>query len=176
MGEFVALLATLALAPVTAPAVVGSNVTVNVAVCPGVRIVPFETPLALNPAPTVVRAETVRFEFPVLVSVEVSELEVFRLTVPKLRLVGFAVSVRVAATPVPLKLIVSGEGVPFVVSFTDPLIVPADVGVNTALNDALPPAAIVVEVVRPLMLIPDPATTMFENVNVALPLFFSVTG
>jgi hypothetical protein len=174
VGEFVALLVTLTLAPVTAPAVVGSNVTVSVAVCPGVRIVPLVTPLALNPAPVVVSPEIVTLEFPVFVSVEVCDVDVFTVCVPKLKLVGFAVSVAVAATPVPVKLMVICDGVPFVVNCTDPVTAPAPVGANTALNAKLPPAAIVDDVVSPLMLIPAPATVMFENVRVALPLFRSV--
>jgi hypothetical protein len=116
VGVLVALLATLTLAPVTAPAVVGSNVTVSVAVWPGVRIVPFVTPLALNPAPVVVTPEIVTFALPVFVSVEVCELDVFTVCVPKLKLAGLADSVCVDTTPVPVKLMVMDEGVPFVVS------------------------------------------------------------
>lgn len=171
-----ALLATLTLAPFTAPAVVGLNVTVTVAVCPGVRIVPFETPLAPNPAPVVVNPEIVSFEFPVFVSVKGRELEAFRFTVPKLKLVGFAIRVSAVATPVPLRLIVMGEGMPFVVSWMVPLIVPGWGGANTALNIRLPPAAIVDDVVRPLMLIPVPATVMFENESSVLPLLVSLIG
>jgi hypothetical protein len=136
----------------------------------------FETPLALNPAPVTVTVEIVMLEFPLFVSVDVSWLELLTFTVPKLKLVGFAASSRVAATPVPLRLIVNGEGVPLVVSVTDPLMVVAEVGVKMALNVALPPAAIVVDVVSPVMLIPVPDVTMFENVRVALPLFRNVTG
>jgi hypothetical protein len=67
-GEFVALLATETL-PVALPAADGSNVAVKVAVCPGVRIVPEETPEALKPAPETVTLEIVTLEFPALVSV-----------------------------------------------------------------------------------------------------------
>jgi hypothetical protein len=151
-------------------------VTVTVAVCPGVRMVPFETPLALNPAPCVVNPEIVTFEFPVLVSVKGRELEVFRFTVPKLKLVGFALRVSAVATPVPLRLMVMGEGLPFVASRMVPLIAPAPDGANTALNIRLPPATIVDDVVKPLTLIPAPATVMLENESVALPLFVSWMG
>jgi len=176
VGDPVALLAIFTLAPATVPPVVGLNVTVSVAAWPGLRIRPFATPLELKPAPVVVTLETVTLEFPVLVMVEVSELDVFRLTVPKFKLVGFAVRVRVAATAVPFRLMVSGEGVPFVVSVTEPLTLPADAGVNTALNVNVAPAAIVLDVVRPLMLIPAPVTETLENVSVVLPLFFSWIG
>lgn len=62
-----------------------------------------------------------------------------------------------------------------VVSVTDPMIVAAEVGVKMALNVTLAPAAIVVEVDSPVMLMPVPAVTIFENVSVALPPFRSVT-
>jgi hypothetical protein len=71
IGSDAALLVTVTLAPVTAPAVVGSNVTVNVAVCVGINVKPVETPLALNPAPTTFTPEIVTSEFPLLVSVVV---------------------------------------------------------------------------------------------------------
>lgn len=176
MGEPVALLAIFTLAPVTAPAVVGANVTVSVADCPGVRIVVFDTPLAVNPAPAVVTPETVMLEFPLFISVDVSWLELFTFTVPKFKLGGAAVSMCVAATPVPVRLIVSGEGVPLVVSVTDPLMAVADAGVKTALNVTLVPAAMVVAVDSPVMLMPVPTVTILENVSVALPPFRNTTG
>lgn len=114
--------------------------------------------------------------FPGFVSVTVWLELLPTLTLPKATGDGLMVNVGCDATPVPIRLMVIGDGVPFVVSFTDPLIVPADVGVKTALNVMLAPAAIVVEVVRPLMLMPVPATVMLEKVSVALPLFFNVTG
>lgn len=43
-----------------------------------------------------------------------------------------------------------------------------------ALNVMLPPAEIVVEVERPVMLNPVPETVTCENVRVALPAFLSV--
>jgi len=176
VGEPVALLAMLTLAPFTAPGVLGANVTVSVADCPGVSIVPFDTPLALKPAPVTVTPETVMFEFPLLVSVVESWIELFTFTVPKLKLVGLAAKICVAETPVPLTLIVIGEGVPFVVSLIVPLTVAVEVGVKTALNAMLPPASIVVAVDNPVMVIPVPVTVIFENLSVALPLFRSVTG
>ena len=58
-----ALLATVTL-PDTLPAPAGVNVTLNVAFCPGVRICPVDTPLALNPGPDTLTFETVTLEFP----------------------------------------------------------------------------------------------------------------
>ena len=64
------------------------------------------------------------------------------------------------------------------VSTTDPLTVPAKVGVKTALNVVLAPAAIVVVVEIPVTLNPElePVTETCEKVSVVLPLFFSVMG
>lgn len=66
-GEFGALLAMPTL-PLLAPPDVGANVTVSVADCPGVRIVPFTMPLALKPTPTMVTPEIVTLAFPLLVT------------------------------------------------------------------------------------------------------------
>ncbi len=67
-GEFVALLATATL-PVALPVADGVNVAVSVAVCPGARMSPEETPDALNPAPETATPEIVMLEFPAFVSV-----------------------------------------------------------------------------------------------------------
>jgi len=141
-----------------------------------VSTVPFETPLALNPAPVTVTPETLRFEFPVFVSVAVMELVPFTVTVPNARLPGFAVSPAVAAVPVPLRDIVNREGEASVVSAIDPLTDVADAGLNTALKVRLLPAGIVVEVERPATLNPEPVTETWENVRVAFPLFLSMIG
>jgi len=171
VGEPVALLASCTLAPVTVPPVVGANVTVSVADCPGVRIVVLETPLTLNPAPVVVTPETVTLEFPLFVIVDASWLEPFTFTVPKLKLVGLAAKIRVAATPVPLKLIVTDDGRPSVVRTIEPVTLVADTGVKIAFSVALAPAAIVVDVVTPELLKPeaDPVMLTCENVRSALP-------
>jgi hypothetical protein len=67
-GEFDALLATVIL-PVMLPAPDGLNATACVTVCPGFKMSPVETPLALKPAPARVTPETVKVEFPELVKV-----------------------------------------------------------------------------------------------------------
>lgn len=164
------------LAPLTAPAVAGANVTVRVADCPGVSTVPFETPLTLNPAPVAVTLEIVMFEFPLLVSVVVSGLLVPSPTLPNDKLAGLVPSDKVGVAPVPDRFITRGDGVPFVVSVMLPLTVPAEEGVKTALKFRLPPAAIVVDVERPVWLKPVPETAIWENVRVALPLFWRVIG
>ena len=82
-GELVALLATET-PPFALPEADGVNVAVKVAVCPGVRINPEETPDALKPAPDTVTLETVTVEFPALVSVTVCVPVLDTFTLPKL--------------------------------------------------------------------------------------------
>jgi hypothetical protein len=175
-GELVALLAIWTLAPVRAPAVVGANVTVKVADCPGVKIVAPEIPVAVSPAPTTVTPETLMVEFPLFVSVDVSDLLAPIETVLRFRLVGLAPSSAAAAEPVPVRLMTSGEGWPGITSVTEPMMVAAEVGVKTALKVTLPAGAIVVDADRPVMLNPAPAGVTCEKVRVALPLFLSRMG
>lgn len=132
-GEFVALLVTVAL-PTTAPGELGSNDTVRVAVWLGVSINPVCTPEALKPVPVAPTLEIVTFEFPVFVSVTFCEAFVPSLTLPKLRLEVLAPSVRVATTPAPVKLIVSGEFGALLTREIDPEKVPVELGVNVALK------------------------------------------
>ena len=155
VGEFVALLATVTL-PLTAPGLLGANVTCRVAVWFGVRLVP-ATPLALKPVPEAVALEIVTFEFPVLVSVTFSELLLPSFTLLKFKLVGFALNRCVDAWPVPLSEIVIGEFGALLVSEIDPVTLPLLVGLNTALNVLLLPALIVIGSAGiPLMLKPAP--------------------
>ena len=124
----------------------------------GARVVPALTPLELNPVPVAVTLETVTFEFPVFVSVALKEPVPPTFTFPKLRLVGFAPSRKVAATPVPLSGIASGEPGALLTKETEPVTLTAVVGAKAALNVVLPPAAIVTGTVRPEMVKPAPET------------------
>jgi hypothetical protein len=63
----------------------------------GVNVVPEVTPLAPKPVPETVTLEMLTFEFPVLVRLALSDALLPTFTLPKLRLVGFAVSRKVAA-------------------------------------------------------------------------------
>ncbi len=130
---------------------------------------PEVTPLALKPAPEIVKLDTVTFEFPVLVRLALSKLLLPKFTLPKLRLVGLAVSRKVAVTPVPLRAIVSGELGALLTSETVPVTLPAAPGVKATLNVALLPAAMVSGTARPVMLKPLPDTVAWEIVTLALP-------
>jgi len=98
-GELVALLATDML-PVALPAADGENVAVKVAVCPGVRISPEETPETLNPAPETVTFEIVTVEFPAFVSVTFCVPLLDTFTLPKLTDEELEFSKRVEAVTV----------------------------------------------------------------------------
>ena len=119
---------------------------------------PEATPLALKPAPETVTLEMVTFEFPVFVKVTLEEPLPPTFTLPKLRLLGFAPSRKVAAAPVPLRAIVNGEPGALPTKETEPVTLPVVVGAKVVLNVVLPPAAIVAGTVRPVMVKPAPDT------------------
>jgi len=130
-------------------------------------------PLSLNPAVAATLA-IVMLELPLLVIDVVNEDLLPSLTLPKFKAVGLAPSEKVAAAPVPARLMTSGEGVPFVVRVMLPDTVVAEDGVKTALNVVLPPAGMVVDVERPVWVKAEPATATCEKVRVALPPFWRV--
>ena len=175
-GELAALLAIVTLAPFALPAPPGENVTVSVVDCPGIRIVPPETPLTLKPAPLTVTFDIFTFEFPVFVSVVLNDLLLPGATVPKLKLAGLTPSEVFVAEPVPVTPITSGDGTPFVTSVIEPLTAEAEPGANTALNVALEFGAIAMDVDNPVILTPAPLAANCEKVSGALPLFRSVIG
>src|SRR5258707_437955 len=99
VGELLALLVTVAL-PVTLPVTAGAKVAFNVAVCPGVRICPVDTPLTLKPAPEMLTLEMVTLELPEAVSVAESVLLPFTTTFGKFKLDTLEVSCPDAALTV----------------------------------------------------------------------------
>jgi hypothetical protein len=79
------------------PVAAGAKLTLRVAVCPGVKIWPDETPLAVYPAPEMVTFDTVTLEFPPLVRSTDRVLLLPTLTLEKLRLALLALSVAAVA-------------------------------------------------------------------------------
>lgn len=79
--------------PVVAPAPVGANVALNVALCPALITWLADKPLMLKPVPEALAAEIVALELPELVSVTVTDELPPTDTFPKLTLDGFAPSV-----------------------------------------------------------------------------------
>ena len=86
--------------PLTAPAAVGANFTLNVVLCPAVSVTGRVNPLKVIPAPLMVAAEIVTLVPPELVRVSFKDLLFPITTLPKARLVGFAPSCP-GVTPVP---------------------------------------------------------------------------
>jgi hypothetical protein len=79
-------------APLAAPLVVGEKSTVKGVLWPAFNVMGKASPLTLNPLPLSVTAEIVRLDPPELVRVPVIVWELPTGTLPKPRLVGFAVS------------------------------------------------------------------------------------
>ena len=124
----------------------------------GARVVPALTPLELNPVPVAVTLETVTFEFPVFVSVAVKELLPATFTFPKLRLVGFAPSRKLAATPVPLRGMAIGELGALLAKDTLPVMLVALAGEKAKLKFALCPGLRAKGRAKPLTVKPLPET------------------
>jgi hypothetical protein len=93
---------------------------------------------------------------------------------PKSRLLVFAVSEAVDAMPLPLAEIDNGEFGASLANAIEPDAFPAEPGVNTTLNVALCPAAILMGAVRPDVLNPAPDTFALEMVTAPVPAFCSV--
>lgn len=75
----------------------------------------------------------------------------------------------------PLTGIETGEVAALLAIEMLPVALPADVGANTTLNVALPPAAIVVEEDIPLTLKPLPEAEIDETLRLAVPVFITIT-
>jgi hypothetical protein len=150
-GEFVALL-VIATEPVTAPAVVGAKVTVTVTAWFGVSVSPDVTPLTVKPAPLTFTPEIVTLELPVLVSDTLCELLLPSFTLPKLKLVPLRLSVRVAATPVPLSAIESVGFEALLVIDTEPVALPAVDGEKLTEKVVVPFACSVIGKFKPVTL------------------------
>ena len=127
-----------------------------------------------KPAPETLIWETLTLELPVSVSVTVCAALLPTFTLPKLRLVGLAVSRKVAVTPVPLRAIASGELGALLTSETVPVTLPAALGVKATLNVALLPAAMVTGAVMPVRLKSLPDTVAWEIVTLSLPVLDSL--
>ena len=97
------------------------------------------------------------------------------VTLPKLRLLGVAVSKKVCATPVPESETTAGELVAVLATETLPEALPGVVGAKVAVKLVVWPAVRVRGSESPLMLKPAPATVACEMVTLPVPVFASVT-
>ena len=120
--------------PLTAPPAVGANLTVNVALCPPLSVSGVVIPLTLIPVPVIPTWETETLDPPVFVIVSESDPVLPTFTLPKLRLVGFALKAP-GATPVPDTLMVRLEALDVMV--TVPLAFPLAFGSNVTVNVVL---------------------------------------
>jgi len=141
--------------PLFAPPVSGVNETLNVALCPAVRVTGAEIPLTLNPVPLTATCDIEMLVLPVFVTVSDRVFVCAICTLPKARLVGFDPNAP-DATPVPdsgmFKL--GFDAVEVMATF--PLTAPAAVGANDTLNVALWPAVSVTGAEIPLSVNADP--------------------
>jgi hypothetical protein len=160
--------------PLTAPADVGLNETLKLALCPAASVTGVVVPLKLKPVPLIPTCEIVTLEPPLFVTVSDRVCLFDTCTLPKLRLVGFAPSVP-AVTPVPDNGIVRVGFDAFEVIVTFPLTAPAEGGVNDTLKVALCPDVSVTGAVIPLTLNPVPLTPTCEIVTLEPPLFVTVS-
>jgi len=138
VGEFVASLA-MVMIPVRFPAAAGAKATSNVALCPGARIIPAETPLVVNPATELLTWEMDTLEFPALVIVIPKTLLLPRGTFPNVRLDELAFNREVVEMPIPLTATVAGEFAALLMTETTPEANPVAAGENNKLIvDCLP--------------------------------------
>jgi hypothetical protein len=102
--------------PLMAPLAAGAKVAFKMAAWPGIKTVPAEIPLALNPAPEILTFETVTFAVPVFVSVTLCTLLLETFTLPKLKLAEltlrrgvpeFTVRMAVLLTTLPMPLAIA---------------------------------------------------------------------
>jgi hypothetical protein len=169
-----ALLATVML-PAAFPAEAGANRTARVAVCAGFNVAGAVTPLTLYPAPAATTLLICSAALPVFVNVIFCEALLPAATLPKLRLVGFAVNCPAGAVvPVPLSAMVNGDPVASLATKTLPLAFPAAVGANFALTVALCEGFNVTGVETPLTLKPVPAAITLLILTATVPEFVNI--
>jgi hypothetical protein len=159
--------------PVTFSDAVGLNETFSVVLCPAVSVSGVVTPLSVKSLALTVTPEIVTLTFPLFVIVTVFELDVPALMLPNARLVGFAVSAGVPATPVPLSGTLAGEFGALLVTVTLPVAAPADCGRNCTLKLLDCPAASEIGSAKVPRLKPAPLALTCVTESVPVPLFVS---
>jgi hypothetical protein len=161
--------------PFTDSAVVGLNFTVTAKFCAGDSVTGNVTPLTVTSFAFTLICEIVTVLLPLFDIVTLVVADFPALTFPKFTLVGFATTVTVAATPVPLNEIAVGELGALLARLKLPLKFPAVCGANCTLNELLCPTASVSGVASPLTLNPAPVMVACAMVKLAVPVFLTVT-
>ena len=170
IGEPDALLATVRV-PVSFAALLGSKFTVYVSDCPGVKTTLVEEPLRLNPVPATATLEMLAFVFPVFFTITCFEFADPTDALPKLTLVGLAISCTAAVSPVPVRSIGIEESVALLFTVIAPDTLLAAVGLNAAVKLALAPGANVIGTDSPETLTVETEGASAETVTVAVPEF-----
>ncbi len=167
IGESAALLA-IVIAPDSAAALVGLNVTVTFAFCPGCSVEGIARPVSVTPVPLIAALEIVTAAVPVFdsftVSLELLPIEMF----PKLTAAGVAVSEAVA--PLPLSAIFVGELSALLLIVSVPLAVPLDALYVTS-SESVAPGFSVAGTIMPPIVNPLPETVTDVTVRFAVPSF-----
>jgi hypothetical protein len=157
--------------PLTFPLLWGVNVTLKVRLWPAFKVVGTLKPLVANPAPVTVAVERCSNDPPVFVRICECDWVLPTCTVPKAMLVGFAARAP-GARPVPESGMLKEELLALLVMAMLPVALPAALGANVAVKDALCPAFRVAGRLRPLMLKPVPlADACVMVIAELLPLF-----
>jgi hypothetical protein len=155
-------------------ALLGANFTVNVVLCPAVKVTGVVIPETLNPAPDSATAEIVALVPPVFLIVSVW-LDVCPTVIfVYVKLVGDAVKTAGGATAVPVNGIDTLGFEAFDVTVTAPGNVPTAVGANVTLNNMVAPGNNV-PAVNPETLKPVPDAVACETVVLTPPVFVRVT-
>jgi len=128
-GKPAAVLAIVTL-PLAVADPLGLKITPKAMLWPGDNETGVPAPLSVNPVPTSVICETVTLALPEFVSVTLCVEVAPALTSPKARFVALMANDCVAATPIPLRLMVAGEFDALLTMVTLPLAEPAAVGAN----------------------------------------------
>jgi hypothetical protein len=139
-GEFVALLVIVSV-PLALPEAFGSKFTVNVFDSSGVNVCAPPDPLRLKPVPETVTLEMLALAFPEFVTFTLADPALPTFTLPKLSVVALALSVTDAVAPFPLSGMLAGDPDALLATATAPVTVVALVGLNSAVNVVLCPAA-----------------------------------
>lgn len=160
--------------PLAAPAAVGAKMALNVVDCPALRVSGKFGPVKLNPLPDAAALDTLTAAPPVFVTVTGTVLLLPRATLPKLVLVGFAVTAP-GASPVPESGRLSGDPVASDTIASAPVAAPAAVGAKPTLKVTLWFAASVTGTESPLTEKPAPLALAREMVTEVPPVLVKVS-
>ena len=160
--------------PAAAPAAVGVNVAVKVALWPAFNVTGRLGPVMLNPVPLAAAPEMVTLSPPVLLTLTGTLCALPSVTFPKFTLPGLAARVP-AATPVPETEIPKGEFVASETIDSVPLAAPALVGAKLVLKVMLWFGATATGNVNPLIEKPVPLIVACEMLTVEPPVLVRVS-